>query len=45
VELYLHFPNTPSWRGAQLSHRDKFSFTFTVFMVLIRWFSSFLRSF
>jgi hypothetical protein len=18
VELYLHFPNTPSWRGAQL---------------------------
>jgi hypothetical protein len=31
VELYLHSPNTPSWRGAQLGggHRD---FTFyTVF--------------
>jgi hypothetical protein len=25
VELYLHSPNTPSWRGAQLKHRD---FTF-----------------
>jgi hypothetical protein len=26
VELYLHYPNTPSWRGAQLKkkHRDKF---------------------
>jgi hypothetical protein len=22
VELYLHSPNTPAWRGAQLSHRD-----------------------
>jgi hypothetical protein len=22
VELYLHSPNTPSWRGAQLQHRD-----------------------
>jgi hypothetical protein len=23
VELYLHSPNTPSWRGAQLGeHRD-----------------------
>jgi hypothetical protein len=21
VELYLHSPNTPSWRGAQLKHR------------------------
>jgi hypothetical protein len=24
VELYLHSPNTPSWRGAQLKHRDTF---------------------
>jgi hypothetical protein len=23
VELYLHSPNTPSWRGAQLKHRNK----------------------
>jgi hypothetical protein len=22
-------PNTPSWRGAQLKHRDDFTFTFT----------------
>jgi hypothetical protein len=24
VELYIHSPNTPSWRGAQLKHRNKF---------------------
>jgi hypothetical protein len=30
VELYLHSPNTPSLRGAQLKkHRDNFTFTFT----------------
>jgi hypothetical protein len=23
VELYLHFPNTPSWCGARLKHREK----------------------
>jgi hypothetical protein len=28
VELYLHSHNTPSWRGAQLKHRDNFTFTF-----------------
>jgi hypothetical protein len=27
VELYLHSPNTPSWRGAELKHRDSFTFT------------------
>jgi hypothetical protein len=27
VELYLHSPNTPSCRGAQLKHRDNFTFT------------------
>jgi hypothetical protein len=26
MELYLHSPNTPSWRGAQLKHRDNFTF-------------------
>jgi hypothetical protein len=26
VELYLHFPNMPSWHGAQLKHRDNFTF-------------------
>jgi len=28
VELYIHTPNTPSWRGAQLKikHRDIFTF-------------------
>jgi hypothetical protein len=25
VELYLHSPNTPSWRGVQLKHRDNFT--------------------
>jgi hypothetical protein len=29
VELYLHSPNTSPWRGAQLKHRDNFTFTFT----------------
>jgi hypothetical protein len=27
VEIYLHSPNTP-WRGAELKHRDKFTFAF-----------------
>jgi hypothetical protein len=27
VELYLHSPGTPTWRGAQLKHRDNFAFT------------------
>jgi hypothetical protein len=27
LELFLHSPNTPSWRGAQLGeHRDNFTF-------------------
>jgi hypothetical protein len=31
VELYLHSPNTPSWRGAQLGeHRDNFFFFLTL---------------
>jgi len=29
VEPYPHSPNTPSWRGAQLKHRDDFTFIFT----------------
>jgi hypothetical protein len=28
MELYLHSLNTPSWHGAQLKHRDNFTFTF-----------------
>jgi hypothetical protein len=27
VELYIHSPNMPSWHGAQLKHRDNFTFT------------------
>jgi len=23
VELYLHFPSTPSWRDAQLKHKGQ----------------------
>jgi hypothetical protein len=29
AELYLHSPNKPSWRGAQLKHRDNFIINFT----------------
>jgi hypothetical protein len=25
MELYLHSPNMPSWRGAQLKHRENFT--------------------
>jgi hypothetical protein len=32
VKLYLHSPNTPSWRGAQLKSRDNFAFTFYKFL-------------
>jgi hypothetical protein len=34
VALYLHSPNTPSWRGAQLKHRDNFTFTFCLYLVI-----------
>jgi hypothetical protein len=27
VEAYLHSPNTPSWHGAQLKHRDNLLFS------------------
>jgi hypothetical protein len=27
--LYFHSPKTPSWRGAQLNHRDNLTFAFT----------------
>jgi len=29
MELYLHFPDTFSWRGAQLKHRGSFTYTHT----------------
>jgi hypothetical protein len=28
VELYIHSPNTPSWHGAHLKHRDVFTSSF-----------------
>jgi hypothetical protein len=28
-------PNTPSWRGAQLKHRDNFTFTFAFTQVYL----------
>jgi hypothetical protein len=31
VELNLHSPNKPTWRGALLKHRDNFAFTFNDF--------------
>jgi hypothetical protein len=36
VELYLHYPNTPSWRGAQLKHRDNFNFYILTFVSITR---------
>jgi hypothetical protein len=35
VELHLHSPNTPSWRGAQLrkEHRGNFTFTLSFFIL------------
>jgi hypothetical protein len=30
VELYIHSPNTPLWRGAQLKHRDNFTFYYYI---------------
>jgi hypothetical protein len=34
VELHLHSPNTPSWRGAQLKHRDNFYLLLTLVIYL-----------
>jgi hypothetical protein len=36
VELYLHSPSTPSWRSAQLKHRDNFTFTLNSVHTLLR---------
>jgi len=33
VELYLQSPGIHSWRGAQLKHRD--NFTFTLHLILL----------
>jgi hypothetical protein len=30
MELYLHSPNTPTWRCARLKHRDNFTFTLSI---------------
>jgi hypothetical protein len=35
VELYFHSPSMPSWRGAQLKHRDNFTFTLLYFTLLL----------
>jgi hypothetical protein len=36
VELYFHSPNTPSWAGAQLKHRDNLTFLFNSIKVKYR---------
>jgi hypothetical protein len=36
VELYLHSPNTASWRCGQLKHRDNFTFYVTLLCVTTR---------
>jgi hypothetical protein len=35
VELYLQSPNTPSWRGAVIKHRDNFTFTFIIIIIIV----------
>jgi hypothetical protein len=36
VELYLHSPDMPSWRGAQLKKKHRDNFTFTLSRVLLQ---------
>jgi hypothetical protein len=43
VGLHLHSPNTPSWRGAQLKHRDNFTFTLYLFHVWFH-FATYVRN-
>jgi hypothetical protein len=31
MEPYIHFPHMPSWHGAQLKHRDNFTFLCIIF--------------
>jgi hypothetical protein len=38
VEPYLHLPNMPSWRGAQLKHRD--NFIFYLILRTLKWFAN-----
>jgi hypothetical protein len=33
VEVYIHSPNTHSWHGAQLKHRDNFTFTWNAWCI------------
>jgi len=38
-----HSPNTPSWRGAQLNHRDSFTFTFSKYHNTEKYFKHIVR--
>jgi hypothetical protein len=44
VELCLHSPNMPPWRGAHLKHRDNFTFTLIIFCEAYKLWSSSLCS-
>jgi hypothetical protein len=44
VELYLHSPNAPSWRGAQVEHRDNFTLLY-LYVTMHSSFSLFLFAF
>jgi hypothetical protein len=35
MKIYLHSYNTPSWRGAQLKHRDNFTFNSYLYLCII----------
>jgi hypothetical protein len=47
MKIYLHSPNTPSWRGAQLKHRGNFTFTFYMYWLndVKQFFSTFIWKF
>jgi heme/copper-type cytochrome/quinol oxidase subunit 2 len=35
VELYLHSPITPSWRGAQSKHKDNLNIIIIIIIIII----------
>jgi hypothetical protein len=39
VELYVRYPNTPSWRGAYLSTGTTLPWLFTFYTLLVDWFA------
>jgi hypothetical protein len=36
VELHIHYPNTTSWRGDQIKHKDNFTLLYVTFLCFIK---------